>query len=46
MGIILCTHPVHGESHIQRNANRVILRQMNQKKWKSQPTISDFPQIS
>jgi len=24
----------------------VILCQMNQKNWKSQPTISDFPQMS
>ena len=22
MGVILCAHPVHGESHIQRNVNR------------------------
>jgi len=25
MGVILCAHPVRGESHIQRNANREVV---------------------
>jgi len=24
MGVVLCAHPVHGELHIQRNANREV----------------------
>jgi len=30
LGVILCTHPVHGESHIQCNANREVATQQYQ----------------
>jgi len=51
MGVILCAHPVRGESHIQRNANQEVAtipqnlryRLLEQKKAKDTKNYGPIP---